>query len=127
MKFEKRNKALFQMMLVHEDKLQQVLRTLEINSGRYKKKTNDTKVFVTPLCPKLKNIDRPTLTLGNKPLQYKSEEKMLGCVLSQSIQGGGEYIGRVKARTSIAEAKIEKIGSHSGPIVRPLQTRKYYD
>ena len=74
------------MMFVEADKMEQVLRRLEAISGRYKKKTNDAKVFVTPLCPKPTGSEHPPLFLGGAPLKYKPEEKMLGFILSQSIK-----------------------------------------
>ena len=114
------------MMLVEEDKLDKVLRCLEQASGKYRKKTNDTKVFVTPLCPKKKNVNRPPLHLGGKPLKYKEEERILGFMLSQQIQGGRAYAKRLNAKADIAIAKIEKIGASSGHLVRPEITEKYY-
>jgi hypothetical protein len=114
------------MMLVEEEKLDQVLRCLEDISGLYKKKTNDTKVFVTPLCPKPRGKDRPVLTLGDKILKYKSDEKILGFTLSQGIQGGTSFIKRIKDKATIAAARIEKIGSGNGRLVRPDITTKYY-
>jgi hypothetical protein len=114
------------MMLVEEDKLHEVLAKLEVISGRYKKKTNDRKVFVCPLCKKLPNQERPELVLGGKPIAYKEDEPILGFTLSQSIQGGIAYEKRLKARTVIAATKLETIGSTSGSVVRPEQVEKYY-
>jgi hypothetical protein len=115
------------LMLVEEDKLQDVLNRLEIVSGRYKKKTNDSKVFVTPLCKKKQHQPRPTLFLGGKPLKYKTEEQILGFTLSTNLQGGTNYEKKLKAKTVIAAAKIEKIGSGNGVLVREAQISKYYE
>ena len=114
-------------MIVEEDKLHQVLRKLEQASGRYRKKTNDTKVFATPLCPDLKSRPRPTLKLGGKILEYKTDEKILGFTLSKTIQGSQNYLPRYKAKAETAVAKLEKIGASSGPEVKPEITAKYYN
>ncbi len=113
-------------MLVTEDKLDKVLRALETYTGRLRKKTNAKKVFITPLCNKLPNKERPVAKLGKKILPYKTGEKMLGFTIGQSIQGTLTYGPNYRSKTKNAVAKLETMGIHNRQTIRPIQTKKYY-
>ena len=103
------------------------MRALEEASGKFQKKTKDSKVFIQPLCAKQRGQERPTQTLGGKPIQYKEEAVFLGATLQQKLDGGRKYIENYRVRARQAEEKVRASRVLSGPLVRADQTKLYYD
>ena len=113
------------LLLVREDRLQDVLRAVERVSGKYRKKTKADKVHITPLCQAAG--DRPEAKLGGKPVPYADHEKFLGFTLSSSIQGGRQFMDRFRDRADIANSKIERMHVHRSKTINTRTTESVYD
>jgi hypothetical protein len=114
------------LILVTEDKLKAVLLVLSKSSATYKKKLKASKSWALPMCNKQRNEERPVIQLNGADIPVHGTERILGFTLSPKVQGTRAYAAPFRAKARIAIAKLEAIGIHNGPLVRPIQTEKYY-
>jgi hypothetical protein len=113
--------------LVHEHLLKKVLLVISSASKTYKKKLKASKSWAIPMCRKENNQERPTIQLDGKDIPTPHSEKILGFMLSSSVQGTRIYARQLRSKVKAAIAKLESVGIHNGHLVRPLQTEKYYN
>jgi hypothetical protein len=115
------------LLLVYEDKLEQVMQQLEVASGKYQKKTKESKVFLQALCRELPGQPRPTIKLGGKVIRYKENAIFLGATLQQKLDGGQAYLTEYRERARRAEEKVEATKVQLGNKVRRDQVKLYYE
>ena len=128
-------------ILTTEDKLQDNLNLLAQLTGKYRKKTNDSKVFVLPLCRPLKkqklarlpevdpSLDPRTgiFKLGDAPIKLKKTAKILGFLFEESIQGTTKQLERARIRALAAVAHVQSMKMYIGKTGSLDALRKLHD